>query len=731
MRVPATAPGPARRSPRPDWVGHGPLSRLPRLLWAFVVILAVLAFGVVASRPAAPPDDRRLSPDVALAAKAIDDLLHPTDPRRDALADLPPDFTTVSHVVPGHMLAPDGTVRSVHTDGGCSTPWGDDNTKWDYGVSCKAHDLGYDLLRYAAAKGEPLAPKIRRDLDDRLSYDMHHMCDLNPQDSAATCRVVASIYSAGLVVNSWHQRWGPPRGDPFGSWALGLLVVGLLLAVRVPGLAQPRFRRKRATAELTAHHHDATTGSGMSVLRVASLGAIVLGESVLALAHWGPGQPSWIWPLTWLFQLAPLFFFAGGHANLLAWRATRTQGGGFGAYLAGRVCWLIRPVLAFVTAWLLVPLALELLDVPPAAVNAVGRLVIQPLWLLGLYLIAVALTPLLDAVHRRVPLTLTGAVVALAVVIGALGRTAVAGEVSGVVLALLFQQLAMLHADGRLRSLPRWAGVGAAVLALGGLIVLTTVGGHPRMLIAEPTETAVLAPSIAGVLLLGVVQLGLVLAYRGGAPTLGPRLTRILGAVRTAPMTAYLLYLCTVLVAAGVLGAMRVSGGPAVAAAWLARPQTWFAVLLVLAPTILVFLWFERHRPLTMPVPRTGSLTDGIAASLGVGYGALGVLGFAVTSLTGVDQTPGLFGLPLDPMTNLIHLLLGWYLVHTVRIGTSSRPGPWLLTAVACWPPMIATSGIAVTAVHGTTMAVALVCALVTLVQAARQPLAWGAEAAG
>lgn len=724
MRISATA-----RSPRPDWAGHGPLSRLPRLLWALVVVLAVLAFGVVASRPAAPPEGRPLSPDVAAAARSIDDLLHPGAPGRDAVADLPADFTAVSHVTPGHLRAPDGTLRSVHTDGGCSTPWGDDNTKWNYGVSCKAHDLGYDLLRYAAAKGEPLAPQVRRDLDNRLSFDMHHMCQLDPQGSAGTCQVVASIYSAGLVVNSWHQRWGPPRGDPLGPWAMGLFVVALLLGVRVPGLA--RQRRKRVTAELTAHQHDPTTGSAMSVLRVASLGSIVLGESVLALVHWGPGEPSWVWPLTWLFQLAPLFFFAGGHANLLAWRAAHAEGGGFGGYLAGRVCWLIRPVLAFVTAWLLVPLALELLDVPSAAVNAVGRLVIQPLWLLGLYLIAVALTPLVDALHRRIPLTWTAVVVAVAVVVGAFGRTAVAGEVSGVVLALLFQQLAMLHADGWLRALPRWAGIAAAVAAFAGLIALTTVGGHPRMLIAEPTDSAVLAPSIAGVMLLGVVQLGLITAYRGGHPAFGPRLTRWLSAVRTAPMTAYLLYLCAVLVVAGVIGAARAAGGPAVAAAWLVRPQTWFAVLLVLLPTIVVFLWFERHRPLTMPVPRPGSLTDGIAASLGVGCGALGVLGFAVTSLTGVAQTPDLFGLPLDPMSNLIHLLLGWYLVHTVRIGTSSRPGPWLLTALACWPPMMTTPNVIVTVVHGTAMAVAGVCALVTLVQAVRQPVALRAGAAG
>jgi hypothetical protein len=141
--------------------------------------------------------------------------------RPDALALLPADFTSVTGVKPGALSARDGTVRAVHTDGGCSTPWGDDNTKRDYSVPCKAHDLGYDLLRYAATKGSPLAPEVRAALDDRLSKDMHAICGLNPMNSAGTCQVVASLYSAGLVVNSWHQRWGPPVGDPLGPMLAG------------------------------------------------------------------------------------------------------------------------------------------------------------------------------------------------------------------------------------------------------------------------------------------------------------------------------------------------------------------------------------------------------------------------------------------------------------------------------------------------------------------------------
>lgn len=675
---------------------------LVRVLLGIALVLAVLGFGVVASRPAAPPADRRLTPDVAAARQAVDDLLHP-GPGRDAIAALPADFTAVSHVIPVHLPAPDGTVRSVHVDGGCSTPWGDDNTRWDYSVGCKAHDLGYDLLRYAEAKGQPLAPQLRRQLDDKLSSDMHAQCGYNPQNSAGTCEVVASLFSAGLVLNSWHQRWGPPKGEPVGPWAFGLLVVVLLLAVRIPALVRPR--RSRPVQAVPVPIEGTEEHGTLATLRLVSLAGIVLGESVLALVHWGPGEPSWVWPVTWLFQLAPLFFFAGGHANLLAWRATTAAGGGFGSYLSGRICWLIRPVLAFVAAWLVVPLALELLDAPDPAIAAVGRLVVQPLWLLGLYLIAVAATPGAYALHKLAPLPVLLGAVGLTAGIATLGASATAGDVAGVALALVFQQLAFHYADGTLQRPPRWARAALAAAALLGLIALTTVGGHPRLVLAEPSGSSSLVPSLAGVLLLGIVQVCLLTLYRARTTALAGRVSRALGVMRTAPMTTYLLYLGAVLVLAGVIGTARTGGFTF----WITRPQTWLAIAIVAVPTLLAFRWFERSHVFAWPVPRVGSTLDGIAATLGVGYGAMGVLGFAVTGITGAEQTPMLFGLALDPMGNLIHLLLGWYLLHCVRIGTSAHPVPWVLTGVACVPPMMTTVSGVGTVVHAATIATAMI----------------------
>ena len=44
------------------------------------------------------------------------------------------------------------------------------------------------------------------------------------------------------------------------------------------------------------------------------------------------------------------------------------------------------------------------------------------------------------------------------------------------------------------------------------------------------------------------------------------------------------------------------------------------------------------------------------------------MVGFAVAGLSGWTESANVLGLPIDPMANLIHLLLGWYLVHCVHL---------------------------------------------------------------
>lgn len=710
----------------PELTGDRVPSGMPRVRWLVLMLLAAAAFAVIASRPSAHATTEPTG-DVAKVAQAIEAQLAPEE-GRDPIALLPDDFTEVSGRKPVHMQAPDGTMRAVHPEGGCSSPWGD--TRWDYSVGCKAHDLGYDMLRYAEAKGQPLSAAVRERLDDRLSMDMHAQCDYNPRGARTSCEVVASLYSVGLVVNSWHQRWGPPENEPVGPWSVAMVVITLLIVARAPAVVRRGPHRHRPRRGLDPPELDPAERARVEFLRlvrILSLAGIVVAESLLAFSMRGDAEPGWVWPLTWLLQLVPLFFLAGGHSTLLAWRATRAAGAGYGTYLVNRIGWLIRPVLAFVIAWLVIPLSLELLEAPDESVTAFSRLIVQPLWLLGLYLLVVAVTPLMHLLHARLalvtPLILLAGVVGLSFVGGS-----VAAHVGGVLVALLFAQLAFHYASGALWRIPRWVLVCCAAAAFGGLVVLTVFGAQPRLQLAEPTGYAAFAPSLAGVLLIGIAQLCLVALPRqpGLRAVATSGAARAVAVVRAAPMTVYLLFLCAMLVIEGLVGVA--SGGVTGSGIeWLTRPRTMLAIGLVALPTLVTFLWFERRGPgrprpavavsttftpadLVDPEPR--QWPESVAAGLGVVFGVLGVLGFAVTGLSGWTQTSTLLGLPIDPMGNLIHLLLGWYLVHCVHLQTAGRPWPWVVTAIACVPPMLTTISGVGTAVHGATMVAALGVAL-------------------
>ncbi|MEQ0561921.1 phospholipase A2 [Amycolatopsis sp. NEAU-NG30] len=692
--------------------------------WLLLVLLVVFAFGLIASRPPAPPDQGPPTGDVLAAQNAIEALVHP-GPRPDALALLPKDFTALSGVTPGMLTARDGTVRAVHTDGGCSTPWGDDNTKWDYAVPCKAHDLGYDLLRYADRKGHPLGPEIRAALDSRLSADMHHTCDLNPMNSALTCRVVASLYSAGLVVNSWHQRWGPPVGDPIGPMVAGVLVIGCLLVFRLRGWFHARRRTPAPVPAAPASVGQwALLGAGGVVL-------LLLGESVTALAHWAGAPEPALWPLTWLAQLVPLIFFAGGHLNAAGWRAEQDAGGGYRHYLAERASPLLRPALIFAVVALLTPLALELLGIPAGTTATVMRIALHPLWLLGVYLLTIVCAPPLLALHRRAPVT---AAVGLLALVGAGEVTAswsgspLPRYAATFALALLAQQLAFAHADG-VRPSRRLLGFAAAA-GVAGLAGMSVLRGGPPVLLGSPGAPAALSAPVWGVLLLGLVQLGVLGLLARPLGRLGAR-PAVDGACRfvlRAPMSLYLLFLAAMLLLVAVV---HLPGRIADGLSWLVRPRTLVAIGLLAVPATCVFWWFERHahgdrapRAAEHPGRRTAVLTRA-AAGLGIGYATLGVFGFALTRFGGVAADADLLGLRLDPIQSLVHLLLGVFLLHTIRIGAGAATGTWLATALACAPSLLfaaddVTPGLLGVTLHAVTAGFALLAAAGTLLPARR-----------
>jgi hypothetical protein len=150
---------------------------------------------------------------------------------------LPADFTAVMGYRPHRAGGPDGRTVLVKRGNGCSSPFG--ATSFDFSVACGEHDLGYDLLRYATAAGQPLGQWARKAIDARFHDDVHARCDLQgSRVRRVVCDGAAQVYSDATAFNSWRQRYGNPGNEHLGR----TLPVILVASVAVAGLAALRRR---------------------------------------------------------------------------------------------------------------------------------------------------------------------------------------------------------------------------------------------------------------------------------------------------------------------------------------------------------------------------------------------------------------------------------------------------------------------------------------------------------
>lgn len=151
---------------------------------------------------------------------------------------LPADFTAVMGDRPHRAVGPDGRAVLVKDGNGCSSPFG--ATSFDFSVACGEHDLGYDLLRYATAAGQPLGGWARKTIDARFDDDIHARCAVQGSHTGrVVCDGVAQVYYDAVAFNSWRQRYGNPGNEHLGRTVSVVLVAASALA----GLAaiRPRF----------------------------------------------------------------------------------------------------------------------------------------------------------------------------------------------------------------------------------------------------------------------------------------------------------------------------------------------------------------------------------------------------------------------------------------------------------------------------------------------------------
>lgn len=140
----------------------------------------------------------------------------------------------------------------------------------------------------------------------------------------------------------------------------------------------------------------------IDVIRITALLGVIVGHTVMATSTLRDDVFIWdnllsaspvFQALTWVFQIMPLFFFAGVAASVQSW----TPGASWGNWLLRRCTRLYRPVFYYLAFWGVTLVVLRLV-LPIHVYEPIAGISIQLLWFLGAYVLVLAAVPVLSRI---------------------------------------------------------------------------------------------------------------------------------------------------------------------------------------------------------------------------------------------------------------------------------------------------------------------------------------------
>jgi surface polysaccharide O-acyltransferase-like enzyme len=343
--------------------------------------------------------------------------------------------------------------------------------------------------------------------------------------------------------------------------------------------------------------------------------------------------------LTWIFQVMPLVFVVGGFANAASLATARARGGRDSHWVAGRLRRLLKPTIVFASFWG----GLRLITGGVGLVATAAHVASVPLWFLAVYVVVVAVQPLIDRVwtgHRV-------ATLACLIVLSLLGDLAQItpgfGTFSWLNHIWIFaacQQLGVLWFEGRLPSGRR--ALAAAVAALSTAVGLVAFGPWSLSLVYVSGQRMSNAhpPSII-LLLMGVFQVCAVRSIEAKAQRWlqKPKVWMAVALINLRVMTVYLWHFTALIMASVIvipLG-LRPAAGLGSTPWWLTRPL-WYALLsaLLIGIVALVGRFESGGKAVAHPVALLAIVPVASLALLHItGKGATAI---AAVVLVGVDQ---------------------------------------------------------------------------------------------
>ncbi|MGE2716944.1 acyltransferase family protein [Mycolicibacterium litorale] len=306
------------------------------------------------------------------------------------------------------------------------------------------------------------------------------------------------------------------------------------------------------TPSAVAADTPATRDRAIDVIRIGALLGVVVGHTVMATSTlrddvfvWGnllTASPV-LQAMTWIFQIMPLFFFAGVAACVESWR----PGASWGGWLLRRCTRLYRPVFAYLAFWAVTLTALRLV-LPEHVYEPIAGVSIQLLWFLGAYVLVLAAVPMLARITTAVH---------------------AATAVAGVYLFVAFVDTVRLNADG----LAALGYLNTVVWLVPGVFGVAYRRGLLSGRAAALIGTAMLAVNLA-LLWLGPYELSLVGIESQQVKNMTPPSLLLAG---------HAIMMC----------AFAIAAAPAIAR-WARRPRVWWLTAIGNSGAMTLYLW---HMP--------------------------------------------------------------------------------------------------------------------------------------
>ena len=363
----------------------------------------------------------------------------------------------------------------------------------------------------------------------------------------------------------------------------------------------------------------------VDVARLAALVVVMFGHCALLLAtidtgglHIGNllGELPALTPLTWVVQVMPLFFLAGGAAGAYGWR----PGTPWGTWLFTRAQRLCRPVFWYLAAWT-VGLIVARMTLGAESAEGLGRECVALLWFLGVYLVVLAFVPLLTrlATGRAVAVVVTSLLATAAAVDGI--RFSVGTPSAGIANYLIVWLIPIVIGVAYARRLiaPR-AALAVAAAAFAAQVALAVAGTYEVSLVVTGVErmSNVSPPTL--LLALHCTWMSCVFVAAAGAIrrwAARPRVWHVVAVGNGGAMTLYLWHIPAIAVATFSLHAVGLDAYDVDAPGFwgvLALRALVSAVVMAIAFRLLAPL---EHRPLPWwdaPVRATGARSTAAGA---------------------------------------------------------------------------------------------------------------------